>query len=127
MPKVKEPAYFIGVGRRKSAVAQTRITSGKGLLVINGQEVPASIRLLALFDLVNRNGQLDVSAVIRGGGKEGQNDALVLGVARALVNLNPDLRSTLRKAGYLTVDARVKERKKPGLKRARRAPQWAKR
>lgn len=118
---------FAGVGRRKTAIAQVRLTSGKGKLVVNGLETPLPAQLTALFELVDRSGQLDVSVVVRGGGITGQLDAIVLGVARALVELNTDLRSTLRKAGYLTRDARKKERKKPGLKKARKAPQWAKR
>lgn len=118
---------FTGVGRRKTAIAQTRITSGSGTLLINGQEREMPEKVKSMLELVGRANKLNISAIIRGGGVSGQTDALALGVARALVDLNPDFRSTLRKAGFLTRDARIKERKKPGLKGARRAPQWAKR
>lgn len=119
--------YFAGVGRRKSASAQVRVTSGTGKLIINGteKETPESIK--RLLQIVDRVDKVDVSVVVRGGGIAGQVDAIILGIARALLELNPDFRSGLRKAGYLTRDARIKERKKPGLKKARRAPQWAKR
>jgi small subunit ribosomal protein S9 len=71
--------------------------------------------------------QLDITVVVKGGGVSGQTSAVQLGVARALINMNPDLRSSLRKGGFLTRDARIKERKKPGLKRARKAPTYTKR
>jgi len=119
--------FFKGVGRRKSAVAQLRLVSGTGKYTYNGLDMPLPKKISDLFDLVDRNGQLDVSCVVRGGGIVSQVGAIALGTARALLELNPDFRKTLRKAGYLTRDPRVKERKKPGLKRARRAPQWSKR
>lgn len=119
--------FFAGVGRRKTAVAQIRLTSGDGKFIINGTEATIPAKLTQMFELVGRTNHLDVSAITRGGGLSGQTDAIILGVARSLVELNPDFRSTLRKAGYLTRDARIKERKKPGLKGARKAPQWAKR
>ncbi|MEX1052089.1 MAG: 30S ribosomal protein S9 [Patescibacteria group bacterium] len=120
-------SFFKGVGRRKSAVAQIRLTTGRGGFIVNGQpaELPAKVK--KVLETVDKHGVLDVSVVVRGGGTTGQTDAMVLGVARALVDLNPDFRSGLRKAGFLTRDARITERKKPGLKKARRAPQWAKR
>lgn len=119
--------FFKGVGRRKSAVAQVRLTSGKGTLTVNGKELELPLKVRKVLETVDKAGSLDVSVVARGGGMTGQIDAIVLGVARALVELNPDFRSGLRKAGFLTRDPRIKERKKPGLKKARRAPQWAKR
>ncbi len=125
MPKTTD--HFTGVGRRKTAVAQTRIVSGTGKLTVNGQEKPLGEKLTNMYELVGRTGQIDANIIVRGGGITGQTDAIALGVARALVNLNPDFKSTLRKAGFLTRDARKVERKKPGLKKARRAPQWAKR
>ncbi|QQG50110.1 MAG: 30S ribosomal protein S9 [Candidatus Berkelbacteria bacterium] len=125
MPKTDD--LFTGVGRRKSAVAQTRIHSGRGTLTVNGKEKPWPRKVTQIFELVGRIGELDAEVIVRGGGITGQKDAIALGIARALVELNPDFRSTLRKAGYLTRDARITERKKPGLKKARRAPQWAKR
>ncbi len=124
---VKANQYFSGVGRRKSAVAQVRLTNGQGTLTVNGETISLPPKLTHLLDLVDRQNQVNISVIARGGGLIGQVDAIVLGVARALVELNPDFRSTLRKAGFLTRDARVKERKKPGLRGARRAPQWAKR
>ncbi len=123
----KTQDLFTGVGRRKSAVAQTRLTSGNGIFLVNGKEQPLPRKIVAMYELVGRTGQLNAEVIIRGGGKTGQIDAAAMGIARALVDLNPDFRSTLRKGGYLTRDARITERKKPGLKKARRAPQWAKR
>lgn len=119
--------FSAGVGRRKTAVSQTRITRGSGELVVNGKEKAVPAKITAMLELVGQPKELHISAIIRGGGVRSQLDALALGVARSLVDLNPDFRSTLRKAGFLTRDARVKERKKPGLRGARRAPQWAKR
>lgn len=125
MAKTQE--MFTGVGRRKTAVAQTRLTTGTGLLLINGKERDLPRKIAAMYELVGRTGQLNAEVILRGGGKSGQVDAAAMGIARALVALNPDFRSTLRKGGFLTRDARIVERKKPGLKKARRAPQWAKR
>lgn len=127
MAKLTSQSFFTGVGRRKEAVAQIRLSSGKDDFTLNGQVVDRPAKITALLDLIGQKQGLSISAVVRGGGMTGQLDAIALGVARALVELNPDLRSSLRKAGYLTRDPRIKERKKPGLKRARRAPQWAKR
>lgn len=120
-------SYFKGVGRRKSAVAQVRLISGNGSYTVNGVSGDMPLQITQIFELVDRSNKLDVGAIVRGGGVSGQVDAVALGVARALVEINPEFRSTLRKGGYLTRDPRAKERKKPGLKRARRAPQWAKR
>jgi len=119
--------FFKGIGRRKSAVAQTRVVTGKGLFTINGEPKEIPLKVKKVLETVDKLGKLDISIIVRGGGASGQVDAMALGVARALIDLNPDFRSGLRKAGFLTRDARVKERKKPGLKKARRAPQWAKR
>lgn len=119
--------FSAGVGRRKTAVAQVRLVSGTGKFTVNNKDITLPDKVAAVLDLVDRNGKLDISVVVRGGGVAGQVDAMVLGVARSLLELNPDFRSTLRKAGFLTRDPRKKERKKPGLKKARRAPQWAKR
>jgi len=119
--------WFKGVGRRKQAVAQVRILTGKGKLTVNDKEMELPLKIKHILELVDRLSSLDISVVSRGGGIQGRVDAIALGISRALVELNPDFRSTLRKAGYLTRDARIKERKKPGLKKARKAPQWAKR
>lgn len=119
--------YFAGVGRRKSAVAQVRVEPGRFELIINKESHRPKAELTNLLELTDMTDRIKIEALIKGGGITSRQDALYLGVARALVKFNPDLLSTLRKAGFLTRDSRVKERKKPGLKRARRAPQWAKR
>ena len=119
--------YYHGVGRRKSAVAQVRIMAGSGQFSKNGEKVTPDVKWLKPLGLVGKKEDMDVSIVVRGGGMTSQNDAAGLGIARALIMMEADLKPTLRKAGLVTVDARVKERKKPGLKRARKAPQWAKR
>ncbi|MEX0594780.1 MAG: 30S ribosomal protein S9 [Patescibacteria group bacterium] len=120
-------SFFKGVGRRKTTVAQIRLNSGNGSFAFNGLERELPQKVKNVLMIVDKLGSVNISAIVRGGGKTGQVDAIVLGVARALVDLNPDFRSGLRKAGFLTRDGRKKERKKPGLKKARRAPQWAKR
>jgi len=119
--------YHPGVGRRKTAVSQVRLTSGSGKYLFNGKEMLLPQAINGLFELVGKKGQFDVSVIARGGGMTSQQEATVLGVARALVKTDQQWKSTLRKSGFLTRDSRVKERKKPGLKKARRAPQWAKR
>ena len=116
-----------GIGRRKRAVAQVNLNTGTGKLVINDKEVELPLKIKHIFELVDRLGSFDISVVARGGGRQGQIDAVALGTARALVEINPDWRSTLRKGGFLTRDSRITERKKPGLKKARKSPQWAKR
>src|SRR5579864_3715605 len=99
--------FFAGVGRRKAAIAQVRLTSGHGRYSYNGQEKELPERVAAVLEIVDRKGKLDISVICRGGGITGQADAIALGVARALVELNQDFRSALRKAGFLTRDARV--------------------
>jgi small subunit ribosomal protein S9 len=127
--------YFYGLGRRKSATARVRVMSGKGAITINGQsaeEYFASSKYLlnklqqpfAVLDLVNKH---DVSAVVSGGGHEGQVEAIRLGIAKALTTMNEDLKSTLKRADLLSRDAREKERKKFGLKGARKQRQFTKR
>lgn len=122
------------VGRRKEASAQVSIKSGKGEIQINGkpyqQFFPYFEYQQQVAEPLKVAGRVDnsfVMVVVRGGGIRGQAEAVRLGIARALVKENPDLRPSLRAAGLLTRDPRVKERKKYGLKRARRAPQWQKR
>lgn len=122
------------VGRRKSASARVLLTKGKGTVTINGktpqdyfpyfewQEI-----VMAPLKALAEDKNFDVSVKVQGGGKKGQAVAVQHGIARALVVYNEDYKKTLKSTGYLTRDARVKERKKPGLKRARRAPQWSKR
>ncbi|PIZ00623.1 30S ribosomal protein S9 [bacterium (Candidatus Howlettbacteria) CG_4_10_14_0_8_um_filter_40_9] len=127
--------YSYGRGRRKEASARVRLYKGNGKVVINGKEgleyfngfqaiydgIFAPLKLAGYVD------QYDISVKIEGGGKAGQAGAIKLGVARALLEINAELRPTLRKGGFLTRDSREKERKKPGLKRARKAPQFSKR
>jgi len=125
--KAITPHYSYGTGRRKTATAQVRVLKGTGKMIINDQEVPIDIRITRVFEMVGLKDTLDVSAHVHGGGKEGQLIAIRHGVARALLVLNPELRATLKKAGLLTRDPREKERKKPGLHSARRAPQFSKR
>ncbi len=133
-PEVKDDAIWRKVGRRKSAVARVRLTPGKGSIIVNEKEYttyfkPKDIQeaVAAPLTLLSMRTQFDVSARVVGGGFRGQAEAVRHGITRALVEMDPELKKTLRGAGYVTRDPRVKERKKPGLKRARRAPQWAKR
>jgi small subunit ribosomal protein S9 len=121
-------------GRRKEAVARVRFRPGQGAITINRRPFEeyfpsASHRMLASQPLreVSRGEEYDIDATIDGGGVSGQAGALRLGIARALVEIDPELRSQLKKAGLLTRDAREKESKKYGLKKARKAPQYSKR
>jgi small subunit ribosomal protein S9 len=127
--------YFEGVGRRKASTARVRVMSGSGKFMVNEKEGDAYFtrfgdlqQIVAAFELVGVNAnQYDVTVLVNGGGVTGQTHAVKLGLARALVKINPDWTSPLRKGGLLTRDARIKERKKPGLKRARKAPTYTKR
>ena len=121
-------------GRRKSSVARVRLYDGTGQLTLNGRpldeyfpQLPLRLRVLEPLKAVEADGRYDVHATLEGGGYTGQSDALRLGIARALVGVEPELRSTLKKEGFLTRDARRVERKKYGLRKARRAPQFTKR
>lgn len=124
----KQLSYFGGIGRRKRAVARVKLMRGKGTLTVN-QKIWDDLHgiISAPLKVANLNGQFDVVATVNGGGVEAQKEAVRLGISRALLRLDSELRPSLRKAGLLTRDPREKERKKPGLKRARRAPQWSKR
>jgi small subunit ribosomal protein S9 len=127
--------YYEGIGRRKEASARVRVMSGSGQFIVNEKPLemyfPRVGDMQAILAPLHSAGEnlegLDVTVVVKGGGVTGQTSAVQLGVARALVKMNPDLRSTMRKGGFLTRDARIKERKKPGLKRARKAPTYTKR
>ncbi len=127
--------YYEGIGRRKEATARVRIMPGSGQFVVNDKPVKEYFgrlgdveKILAPLNAAGENPtQLDITVVVKGGGVSGQVGAIQLGVARALLLLNPDFRAALRKGGFLTRDPRVKERKKPGLKRARKAPTYTKR
>ena len=121
-------------GRRKESVARVRLYDGTGAITLNGRPLEAylptmaqRLRVMAPLREANREGRYDIKATLHGGGTSGQSDALRLGIARALVVLEPELRTMLKKAGYLTRDARKVERKKYGLRKARRAPQYTKR
>lgn len=116
------------VGRRKRAVARVRLKPGTGRLVVNDQTLDTpSLVILAPLTLTGTESKVDVSVKVIGGGRAGQLEATRHGIARALVKYDAELRKTLKAAGFLTRDPREKERKKPGLKRARRAPQFSKR
>lgn len=129
-----DETYFYGVGRRKTSSAQVRVyPSGRGAITVNGK--PYDEYFTRPVDLRAVVGPLEaagltaytVTIVVHGGGVTGQADAVKQGIARALVRQTPDLRGSLRRGGFLTRDPRAKERKKPGLKRARKAPQYTKR
>lgn len=137
--KKKEKKYFKGIGRRKRATASVRLFKAENKniqkIIINekpdleyfeNNETASKIFLAPLFLTENLN-NFDISIKVKGGGKKAQIEAIRQGIARALVLFDENLKQTLRKAGYLTRDPREKERKKPGLKGARKAPQWQKR
>ena len=122
------------VGRRKEAIARARLVPGSGTITVNGREFadyfPNKLHQQLItdpFKVLDLIGSYDVVARITGGGPSGQAGALRLAIARALIGLEPDDRPALKKAGFLTRDPRVKERKKYGLKKARKAPQYSKR
>lgn len=130
----KKQNYYYAVGRRKSAVATVRLMDGKGVMTVNGQpsgeyfnNAMLSKMLTAPLEQVSKADKLDAVIRVEGGGKRGQVDAIRLGIARALVEMSEDFRLSLKKAGLLTRDPREKERKKYGLKKARKAPQFSKR
>ncbi|HWO94806.1 MAG TPA: 30S ribosomal protein S9 [Bacillus sp. (in: firmicutes)] len=125
---------YYGTGRRKSSVARVRLVPGNGRIVINDREIENYIPFAALREVVKQplvatetTGSYDVLVNVKGGGYTGQAGAIRHGIARALLQADPEYRSTLKRAGLLTRDARMKERKKYGLKGARRAPQFSKR
>jgi len=136
MPKVaKKKTQFWGTGRRKKAVARVRlIPNGTGAIIINGRSIDdycpsETVKLVIRQPLVltEKTSAYDVFVNVSGGGYTGQAGAIRHGIARALIVAEPELRSSLKKAGFLTRDPRMKERKKYGLKKARRAPQFSKR
>jgi small subunit ribosomal protein S9 len=126
--------YYEGIGRRKTSSARVRIVSGTGNFVVNGKplneyfprggDVESIVEPLQSAEL---EGRLDVSVLVQGGGVTGQTGAVRHGLARALLAMDPELRPKMRQGGFLTRDSRMKERKKPGLKRARKAPTYTKR
>lgn len=121
-------------GRRKESVARVRLRDGSGQVTLNGRalekyfpSMAVRLRVMEPLQITQTQGRYDIEATLEGGGTTGQSDALRLGIARALIELEPELRADLKKAGMLTRDARVVERKKYGLRKARRAPQFTKR
>lgn len=133
MAKTKKVQYF-GTGRRKSSVARVVLESGKGTITINGRAfedyIPSAatrLDVLQPLELTENTDKFDVTVNVFGGGITGQAGAIRLGITRALMEVNPDLRATLKPAGLVTRDPRAKERKKYGLKKARRASQFSKR
>ena len=128
-------SYFYGTGRRKSSVARVRVyPNGTGAITINGKDIDEYFGLETLkmlvrapFEVTNTVGKFDVVVTVCGGGVSGQAGALRHGVSRALLLADAEYRTLLKKAGFLTRDPRMKERKKYGLKAARRAPQFSKR
>jgi small subunit ribosomal protein S9 len=125
---------YYGTGRRKSSVARVRLVPGNGRVLINEREFEDYLPLPALREVVKQPlvatetlGSYDVLVSVMGGGYTGQAGAIRHGIARALLQADPEFRPTLKRAGFLTRDARMKERKKYGLKGARRAPQFSKR
>ena len=126
--------YFYGTGRRKKSIARVRLYPGTGSIVINGREIDDYFGLETLKLIVNQPlattdtlGKFDIVAIVNGGGISGQAGAIRHGLARALVAADAENRPALKAAGFLTRDPRMKERKKYGLKGARRAPQFSKR
>lgn len=131
----QKSAVYIGTGRRKNAIARVRLTPGTGNFSLNGGRTleeyfprkSSRIIITKPFVVTGVTGKFDVIAKMNGGGPTGQAGALRLGIARALLEADPELRSELKKAGLLTRDSRMVERKKYGLKKARKRPQFSKR
>ena len=126
--------YFYGIGKRKSAVAQVRLyPDGEGKVTVNGMDTKKYFfsthgeNAMAPLVLTDMQKKVDVDVVLQGGGKPSQSDAMRLGISRAITLMDGEMRTTLKHAGFLRRDSRIKERKKPGLKGARRAPQFSKR
>lgn len=126
--------FFYGLGKRKNAIAKVRLfQEGEGKVTVNGADIKKyfystltenAVAPLALLDMLKK---VDLDVTLIGGGKPGQSDAMRLGISRALILIDPTYRTALKQEGFLRRDSRIKERKKPGLKRARRAPQFSKR
>ena len=138
----KEVIYYYGTGRRKEAVARVKITSGSGKIIVNGKDINDYLPFNTLvmdvtqpLDITNTRNTFDVNVNVQGGGFSGQTGAIRLGIARALLeydqntdsNSETSFRKILKTSGLISRDSRIKERKKPGLKKARRAPQFSKR
>lgn len=133
MESSKRP-YFYAVGKRKTAIARVRLfQDGSGEFTVNGLPIKKYLagtqieNAVAALILTSNKSAMDFDAIVLGGGKSAQSDAIRHGISRALLLVNPDFRHELKQAGFLRRDSRTKERKKPGLHRARRAPQFSKR
>jgi len=131
---MKSLAYFQGTGRRKTSIARVRLVPGEGTVVVNGKPLDDYFgregdteRALSPFAATNTTRKFNAMIKVEGGGVTGQVGAIAHGIARALLQVDKDNTKPLRQAGLLTRDPRAKERKKPGLKRARKAPQFTKR
>jgi len=131
---MEKQTYFHGTGRRKTAVAQVRLSSGNGAIIVNGVPYEELFprhehhqTILQPLLVTESSDKYNAVVKVAGGGISGQSGAIAHGIARALVRANEDLKPVLRHNGLLTRDSRAKERKKPGLKRARKAPQYTKR
>ena len=134
MATKKEKISFYGTGRRKKSIARVRLLNGNGKITINGKDIDEAfgvetLKVIVRQPLVATNSldKFDVVAKVTGGGISGQAGAVRHGISRALIEANSEYRPTLKSAGFLTRDARMKERKKYGLKKARKAPQFSKR
>ena len=125
---------YYGTGRRKASVARVFLRPGKGVITVNGKDFQSyfqgifkGVQALEPLKATGTAGRYDAYITVKGGGPTGQADAIKLGVARALVKVDPNFRTTLKQQGYLSRDSRIVERKKYGLRKARRAPQYSKR
>ena len=134
--EIEDRRYYEGIGRRKRASARVRLyfEDAAGEFVVNGKDVKEYFPRLGDHDVLmgpledtSLDGKVDISVLVNGGGVTGQTSAVRLGIARALVKYDENMRNALRSGGHLTRDPRIKERKKPGLKRARKAPTYTKR
>lgn len=126
--------FYEGIGRRKTSTARVRVMGGAGAFVVNGMTLEEYFPregdkdvVQIVLDAASARSSVDVSVIVRGGGRTGQAGAVRMGLARALGLMNPDWHPVMAKAGFLRRDSRAKERKKPGLKRARKAPTYTKR
>ena len=132
--KTSKRQYYYSAGKRKTAIARVKLfDQGKGDISVNNKKIQdyfsgvSRENALAPLSLTSMKNEFDIEVHVKGGGKEAQSDAMRHGISRALILFNPDLRPELKRAGFLRRDARIKERKKPGLKRARKAQQFSKR
>ena len=134
MPMYDKKPYFYGTGRRKKSVARVRLYAGDGKITINGRDIDyyfgletPKLIVRQPLELTETPGKVDIVCTVAGGGVSGQAGAIRHGISRALLQTGEEIRPILKKAGFLTRDPRMKERKKYGLKAARRAPQFSKR